>query len=973
MKKIILLLLMLPFCAFSQEFTLIDFGSVNNSTTATNWNNVTSSTDNQEGMIVNLINTAGASTGAILTVDDSFHGVNESGTTSPDVNLPFVGSATRDSFYGEMTPFNGVTNTTGGFTLSGLNPEKFYTFKIFGSRNGVTDNRETLYTVSGLTTTAASLNTSNNISNTADVLNIKPNANGIITLQATKGAANTNANGFYYLGAIQLIATDSPFSEPVNTSFSLLYPNGGETWHATSKPFITWEAQGVTGNVTIQYSVDNGTNWINLASVAASLKSFEWTIPYNVSSQCKVKISADGMTDESENTFSIIENTLKRFKIVILGSSTAAGTGPSSPANGWVALYTKYLKQKDTRFDVTNLAVGGYTTYDVLPTGTTIPAGVNETIDLARNITKAISLNADGIIVNMPSNDSNMGYSVAAQMANFNLLNTTAANASIPISFCTIQPRDFGSNANAQSIHTQMITQIPTVFPTNYIDFWTGFANTAGTDILDMYDSGDGIHMNDAGHKILLQRVIATGFEAVVKNGDDGDDNAVLNEKNFLVDFNLNATTTPTTGNWNNISSAAVSTPFNIIDDLGISSTIQIAITDNFLQTNDVGATQPSGTTIYPASAIRDAVYGDNNNLTGVVTISGLNPQKLYSFDIIASRKDVTDNRETLYTVNGSTTSSAVLNPSSNSSLSASIMDVASNANGIITVTVSKGTANTNGSGFYYLNAFKLNEKNVVVADVLLDCENGTTNKLAVLNVFANGPGQSNADMIVVDNPNPSGINTSSKVVKFTRRTSGADAASYAGFYSNVVDPDPDFTEKKYIHVKVLKQNTSGVRFKIEGGVAGTVEKLSTNSYTQIGQWEDMVFDFSEKTGVYATLGLQPDYENPLVASGDRTIYFDDIVLNNIPTPTTLSNNQVTIQNGLYVFPNPVIDVMNVNSKTIIKSAKIFTIEGRLVFSKDNIQEMAFGLDMSNLTTGIFIMQVIDENNAITTRKVIKK
>jgi lysophospholipase L1-like esterase len=964
---------MLPLGAFAQEYTLIDFGSATNSTTVANWNNVASTSDNQEGIIVNLTNTTGAATGAVLTIDDSFHGVNENGTTSPDTNLPFVGSSTRDSFYGEIAPFNGVTNPTGGFTLSGLNPAKYYTFKIFASRNGVSDNRETLYTVMGLTTATSTLNTSNNISNTADVLNIKPNANGAITFQATKGPNNTNATGFYYLGAIQLITTDAPFSEPVNTSLALLYPNGGEIWHATSKPFITWEAQGLSGNATIQYSVNNGTNWITLATVSAALGSYEWTIPYNISSECKVKITVDGMSDESENTFSIIENTLKRFKIVVLGSSTAAGTGPSTPANGWVALYTKYLKQIDTRFDVTNLAVGGYTTYDVLPTGTPIPAGVNETIDLARNITKAISLNADGIIVNMPSNDSNMGYSVAAQMANFNLLNTTATNASIPISFCTIQPRDFGSNSNGQSIHTQMITQIPTVFPTNYIDFWTGFANAAGTDILDAFDSGDGIHMNDAGHKILLQRVIATGFQNVVKIGDDGDDNAVLNEKNFLVDFNLNTTTMPTTGNWNNINSAAVSTPVAIIDDLGIASTIQIAVTDNFLQANDLGATQPSGTTIYPASAIRDAVYGDNTNPTGVITFSGLDPQKLYSFDIIASRKDVTDNRETLYTATGSTTASVTLNPSSNSSLSANVMDVMADANGTINLTVNKGVGNTNSSGFYYLNALKLNEKNVSVPDVLLNCEDGTTNKLAVLNVFANGPGQSNADMVVVDNPNPSGINTSSKVVKFTRRTSGSDAASYAGFYSNVVDPDPDFTENKYIHVKVLKQNSSGVRFKIEGGVAGTVEKLSTNVYNQVGEWVDMVFDFSEKTGVYATLGLQPDYESPLIASGDRTIYFDDIVLNNIPTPTTLSIDKVIVENGISVYPNPVSNVLNVKSKSIVKSVNIYAMDGRLLLSKNNIKDMSFEVDVTDLPSGIFIMQVLDENNSTSTRKVLKK
>ena len=70
------------------------------------------------------------------------------------------------------------------------------------------------------------------------------------------------------------------------------------------------------------------------------------------------------------------------------------------------------------------------------------------------------------------------------------------------------------------------------------------------------------------------------------------------------------------------------------------------------------------------------------------------------------------------------------------------------------------------------------------MAQVFLDAEDGTTNKLATLNVLANGPGESNADFVVVANPLIAGVNTSSKVVKFTRRTGGANAQSYAGFYS---------------------------------------------------------------------------------------------------------------------------------------------------------------------------------------------
>ncbi len=974
MKKIVTLLLtFITILSFSQEYTLIDFGSaISGYPSDSNYNNVTLTSQNQSGVVVNLINSLGSSTGATLTLDDAFDNVNTAGTTTPDVSTGFLSTATRDSFFGETAPFGGNTNPTGGFTLSGLNPAKYYTFKIFASRTGVTDNRESLYTVTGSTTLTTTLDASNNTSNVATILNIQPQANGTITFSVTKGANNNNSFGFFYLGAIKLITTTTPYSDSTTQTLTLTYPNGGETWHATAKPYIMWESNGLTQDVTLQYSVDNGTNWITLTTVAPTVKKYQWTIPYNVSNQCKVRISSGTVNDTSENPFSIIENTDKRFKIVVLGSSTAAGAGPSSTEKAWVWLYTDYLKQQDTRFDVTNLAIGGYTTYNILPTGTTIPNGVNQTIDTARNITKAIELNADGIIVNMPSNDSNMGYSATMQMNNFNLLQTTAQNNSIPIWICNVQPRNFAVGSTAMNTQIQMSSQIPSTFTSNNIDFWTTLSNSDGT-INSLYNSGDGVHLNDAGHAILLQRVINTNLHTIVKNADDNDVNYFPSEKNYLVDFNYNATLHPTSGNWNNISGSGISPAMTMKDDMGYTSTIKVAITNDFSQTNELGTTQPSGTIKFPANALKDAVYGDNSNPTGVVTFSFLNPAKTYSFEIFGSRKDVTDNRETQYTATGTNTANATLNPSANASVTTIINDIVPNSNGEISLTVNKGTNNANSSGFYYLNALKISEKTPVQPDVLLNCEDGTTNRLAVLNVFSNGPGQSNADMVVVDNPNPSGINTSSKVVKFTRRTAGIDAASWAGFYSHVVDPDPDFTENKYIHVKVLKQNPTGVRFKIENGAAGTVEKLSVNTYSQIGQWEDIVIDFSEKTGVYATLGLQPDYESPLVAGADRIIYFDDIILNNNPYPQTLGINTQTSFNNVYLYPNPITNNLAIKTETNIKSISIFSIEGKEVLTKKfNNLQTEIHIDLTAINKGFYLVQITTENGSVYSKKIIK-
>lgn len=85
-------------------------------------------------------------------------------------------------------------------------------------------------------------------------------------------------------------------------------PNGGENWQVDSVQNITWNSTGPVGNVKIEYSTNNGTNWTIIASSTANNGSYLWTIPDKSSTQCIVKVSdVDGYpADLSDNTFSII-------------------------------------------------------------------------------------------------------------------------------------------------------------------------------------------------------------------------------------------------------------------------------------------------------------------------------------------------------------------------------------------------------------------------------------------------------------------------------------------------------------------------------------------------------------------------------------------------------------------------------------------------------------------------------------------
>jgi hypothetical protein len=94
------------------------------------------------------------------------------------------------------------------------------------------------------------------------------------------------------------------FISPVLT---LLSPNDGEVLNAGETFEITWASEGDIENVKIEYSVNNGTNWIEIDASTENDGFYQWEIPLTPSDECLVKISdVDGDPfDESKSVFAI--------------------------------------------------------------------------------------------------------------------------------------------------------------------------------------------------------------------------------------------------------------------------------------------------------------------------------------------------------------------------------------------------------------------------------------------------------------------------------------------------------------------------------------------------------------------------------------------------------------------------------------------------------------------------------------------
>jgi lysophospholipase L1-like esterase len=480
----------------------IDFGSV---PSPPPWKNLANPTD---GILTNLPNQNGRPTKYGLWLFDPFSKINTEGTLNPDPAIGFPATATGDSFFGNSAPFEGVTEPSGGIELMNLDRQKTYTVVLFAARQAK-DIRETRYVVQGRTTDTLYLKTTANTDKVVTT-RLRPSAEGTIRVIASSGPNNKSAAGFYYLGALKLIYAQDV--APKGRALRLTAPVGGEYWQAGKTPAITWQSQNLE-QVALEYSTDWGNTWTPIDTVPAASGKYHWTVPNTPAATCRVRISADSLlADVSQDTFTIARDTAA-FRMVVLGSSSAAGVGTSNPDSSWVHRFATFLNPNSC-YELTNLAKPGYTSYHILPTGTPIPAQVTIPIDTSRNISQALALRPDAIIINMPSNDASYGIPVADQLANFQLVTDTALKTGAQVWITTTQPRKF--NDPAKTLLQEIVRDsILCIYGGQALDFWTGLASEDGT-ILPRYNSGDATHLNDAGHAILFARIVAAGIQPPV-------------------------------------------------------------------------------------------------------------------------------------------------------------------------------------------------------------------------------------------------------------------------------------------------------------------------------------------------------------------------------------------------------------------------------------------------------------------------
>ena len=135
-----------------------------------------------------------------------------------------------------------------------------------------------------------------------------------------------------------------------------------------------------------------------------------------------------------------------------------------------------------------------------------------------------------------------------------------------------------------------------------------------------------------------------------------------------------------------------------------------------------------------------------------------------------------------------------------------------------------------------------------------------------------------NAPLEIVANPDPSGINTSSTVAKFTALQSGAPFAGVESMHGSDIGTFTLTADNAVVSIMVYKSTISNVGIKYAtASNSSTGEMLIAN--TVVNKWEEIVFDFTSIIGEPSSTNIDqiiifPDFTD---RTEDTVNYFDNI------------------------------------------------------------------------------------------------
>ena len=228
----------------------------------------------------------------------------------------------------------------------------------------------------------------------------------------------------------------------------------------------------------------------------------QWPLRYVVVATALLGLVACGGGSDAAPTELPLSPLVAPGTWAVIGSSSAAGAGAGS-GQAWVVQLQSAVQGRGVQ--ISNLARGGTTTYQGLP-ASAAPVPGRPAPDVAFNIDAALSGTSKLVLVSYPSNDTALDYAVDETLRNLLTIRAEALARGASVVLLSTQPRALTPAQLAQM--PEIDSGLRAAAGDCFVELREALAGSDGR-LAPAYDSGDGVHPNDAGHALIFQRVRA--------------------------------------------------------------------------------------------------------------------------------------------------------------------------------------------------------------------------------------------------------------------------------------------------------------------------------------------------------------------------------------------------------------------------------------------------------------------------------
>lgn len=224
-----------------------------------------------------------------------------------------------------------------------------------------------------------------------------------------------------------------------------------------------------------------------------------------------------------------------------------------------------------------------------------------------------------------------------------------------------------------------------------------------------------------------------------------------------------------------------------------------------------------------------------------------------------------------------------------------------------------------------------------------------------------------NPPLEIVDNPDPSGINTSAKVAKYTALKSGNPWAGCESKHGEDIGTFNITASNSQIRIMVYKPVISDVGIKLVTSTNASLGEMKIAN-TKVNEWEQLTFDFSSHIGgmTYDQIVIYPDFNS---RSADNVIYFDNVYGDSVGQNSSVMDIGIS---NLSIYPNPGKDQVTIHSTSQPEQIEIYSIDGRLVYSTSSPQIIQ-NINVGNWADGVYTVKAFVGGVVCNKKLVVSK